>query len=290
MEDNPEDDVLSTWSLSGTDSGKFEIDSGALTFEAQPDFEMPGDANGDNVYEVTVVAADGDGNRGTMDVKVTVENENEEGTVMLSRTQPRVGVPVTASLTDPDGSISGLHWQWYQGESLAANNFPTEECDDDINAACVIDGAMSDTHTPTEGDDTKILTAVAMYTDGQGAMQTGVGQAASAVTEDTRNRLPMFVDQDVETDGDQSESTERMVEERTKALAGSDDDDAAADQPADNVGSPVMAMDPDSNLDPLIYTLSGDDAGAFRVRNDGQIEVAAGTELDYETRPPTWSR
>ena len=85
---------------------------GLLTFKAKPDFEKPGDADTDNVYEVTVVAADNDGNRGTMDVKVTVQNEEETGVVALSRTQPRVGVPVTASLTDPDGSISGLRWQW----------------------------------------------------------------------------------------------------------------------------------------------------------------------------------
>ena len=32
--------------------------------------------------------------------------------VTLSKTQPRVGIAVTASLTDPDGSISGLTWQW----------------------------------------------------------------------------------------------------------------------------------------------------------------------------------
>ena len=80
-EDDPETTTASTWSLSGTDSGKFEIDNGALTFMAEPDFEMPGDANGDNVYEVTVVAADSDGNRGTMNVKVTVANEEEAGTV-----------------------------------------------------------------------------------------------------------------------------------------------------------------------------------------------------------------
>ena len=30
----------------------------------------------------------------------------------LSKTQPRVGIAVTASLTDPDGSISSLTWQW----------------------------------------------------------------------------------------------------------------------------------------------------------------------------------
>ena len=35
---------------------------------------MPTDANMDNVYEVTVRAADADGKIGTMDVKVTVTN------------------------------------------------------------------------------------------------------------------------------------------------------------------------------------------------------------------------
>ena len=76
MENNPEDTVDSVWSKTGADAGKFDISAdGALTFKAQPDYEAPGDANKDNVYEVTVVAADADGNRGTMDVEVTVENE-----------------------------------------------------------------------------------------------------------------------------------------------------------------------------------------------------------------------
>ena len=191
-----------------------------------------------------------------------------------------------ASLTDPDGSISGLAWQWYRAAGIGADasDLPPTVCAADADDTCVIDGARSDTHTPTEDDMGETLTAVAMYTDGQGAMKTAVGEADNMVDPDTRNKPPMFVDQDAETDGDQSESTERMVEENTKALAGSDDDDAASDQSADNVGSPVMAEDPDPNTDPLIYTLSGPDVGAFRVRDNGQIEVAAGTELNHETK------
>ena len=49
--------------------------------------------------------------------------------------------------------------------------------------------------------------------------------AANAVEVDTRNRLPVFVDQDTETDGVQNESPKK-VEENTKALAGDDADDA----------------------------------------------------------------
>ena len=47
-----------------------------------------------------------------------------------------------------------------------------------------------------------------------------------------------------------------------------------------------MATDPDPNVRPVVtYTLGGTDAAKFRVRNNGQIEVASGTELDYETKP-----
>ena len=102
---------------------------------------------------------------------------------------------------------------------------------------------------------------------------------------DTRNRAPVFEDQDTETDGVQNTATTRKVEENTKAIA-TDDVlmDNAEEDAADNVGSPVMATDPDPNEDPLTYTLEGTDASKFRVRANGQIEVGAGTELDYETK------
>ena len=51
--------------------------NGALTFKAQPDFETPGDSNGDNVYEVTVVASDPAKNSDELDVRVTVTNVEE---------------------------------------------------------------------------------------------------------------------------------------------------------------------------------------------------------------------
>ena len=52
------------WSLSGDDAAKFELTGTTanfrtLEFKEQADFEDPGDLNGDNIYEVTVVASDG---------------------------------------------------------------------------------------------------------------------------------------------------------------------------------------------------------------------------------------
>ena len=159
-----------TWSVSGADGGKFNIPAGMLTFKltfkARPDFEKPGDANTDNVYEVTVGAADSMdlGNRDTMDVKVMVENENEPGVVTLSRTQPRVGVPVTASLTDPDGSISGLRWQWYRADT--SHRQPRDAlardrlCADATSDSCLIKGDSGQTPTRRrDGDVGEILNA-----------------------------------------------------------------------------------------------------------------------------------
>ena len=53
-------DTLS-YSLSGTDAALFTIDptTGVVSFIAAPDFENPGDAGGDNVYDITVTASDG---------------------------------------------------------------------------------------------------------------------------------------------------------------------------------------------------------------------------------------
>ena len=287
-EDDPETDDGSTWSVAGADGRKFNIGNetdgipGQLKFKVKPDYESPTDANTDNVYEVTVRAADADNNIGTLDVKVTVENVDEDGTVTLSKIQPRVGVAVTASVTDPDGSISGLTWQWY---------------DDDISEGALetnaIEGANSDTYTPKatdadfngdgQDDDGITLRARASYTDGHGADKSASGRADNGVAFDTRNKAPVFADQDTETDGVQNTMTTREVEENTKAIATDDDMTDSAD-PSDNVGGVVMATDPDPNADPLTYTLEGTDASKFRVRDNGQIEVGAGTELDYETK------
>ena len=109
-----------TFSKAGADKGKFNFQNGDLEFKAAPDYEKPGDANKDNVYEVTVEATDGVGNTGTKNVKVTVTNEDEDGTVTMSQLKPRVGVPITASVTDLDGDVSNVTWQWSKDDGNIA--------------------------------------------------------------------------------------------------------------------------------------------------------------------------
>ena len=109
--------------MSGADASLFDLshEGGVLTFNAPPpNYERPGDANKDNTYEVTVGAKDEDDDiRGTKDVEVKVANVDEDGTVTLSAVQPRVGVSLTASLTDIDGPVTGVKWQWSIGNNLS---------------------------------------------------------------------------------------------------------------------------------------------------------------------------
>ena len=57
---DPEDDPITTWSLSGRDGGQFSIgQDGRLRFARPPNYEAPADADRNNVYEVKIHASDG---------------------------------------------------------------------------------------------------------------------------------------------------------------------------------------------------------------------------------------
>ncbi|MDC3384510.1 hypothetical protein OAX34_04520, partial [Gammaproteobacteria bacterium] len=57
---DPDASTTLTYSLSGTDSSLLAISSsGVITFSSAPDYEIPGDADGDNNYQINVVVSDG---------------------------------------------------------------------------------------------------------------------------------------------------------------------------------------------------------------------------------------
>ncbi len=69
----------------GADAGFFTIDAatGALAFAAAPDFEVPGDDGGDNVYDVTVEVSDGV-QSDSQALQVTVADVNDNAPVITS--------------------------------------------------------------------------------------------------------------------------------------------------------------------------------------------------------------
>ena len=113
---DPDSDPL-TYSLAGgVDDSDFTINqtSGVLSFTTPPDFEAPGDANTDNVYEVTVAVSDGRGGSDSQQISVTVTNVDEApnqdptitsdgGGTTASKSVPENQTAVTdVDATDPD--------------------------------------------------------------------------------------------------------------------------------------------------------------------------------------------
>ena len=107
---DPEDPgaQITRWSLTGTDSGDFEInEAGGLSFRNTPDYEKPADSNRDNEYRVTVRASDGR-NYGTLDVVVTVTDQNEAPEIAsnskttISYRENETSVLYTYRATDPE--------------------------------------------------------------------------------------------------------------------------------------------------------------------------------------------
>ena len=95
--------------VGGADAALFSIDaaSGVLTFITAPDFEAPADAGADNVYDVTVQVADGNGGSDTQAIAVSVTNGNElpviVGPAAVTMVENQSAVTTVAS-TDVDGA------------------------------------------------------------------------------------------------------------------------------------------------------------------------------------------
>ena len=238
---DPESDTL-VYGLTGTDASSFTIDttSGQLKTSASLDFET------DSSYSVNVTVHDGKSAIGVADttvdatiaVTISVNNEDEAGAVTLPATFTG-GTEATASVTDPDGTVSGPSWRWARGNT-ATGSFSN------------ISGATSATYEPVAADVGKYLRATVTYTDPQGS-----GKTASAVSSSTvgaSNAEPTF---------DDGATATRTLPENSGAGV-------------DVVGGVVAATDSDSG-DTLTYSLTGTDAARFEIDSDGQIKVKTGS-------------
>ena len=230
------------WSLEGEDAGEFQLIGNVgrtLVFRNQPDYENPADANGDNVYKVTVVTLDGHGGRGEFDVCIAVMNINEDGKITLrdedgdELVQPRALGPITAELTDPDGGVTGVTWMWERSQL----NPPFTPAD--------ITDPMSATYTPTNADKSFFLRVTATYMDEKNDETTDRGTreavvtATYAVLEVLDLKRPPAFPQD---------ATEVEVAENSPSST--------------YVGEAIVAaVDPDDTTP--TYTLEGDDAKFF---------------------------
>ena len=241
MATDPDNDKLA-YSLENPGKSPFTIDgpTGQLQVGALLDYETK------SSHTIKVIAADPSGAKDTITVTINVSNVDERGKVSLTWTKPQVGVPVTASLTDPDGSVSDKLWQW--ASSSTENGTYTNLSGD---------GADSDTYTPQSGDVNNYLRAMVSYTDGEGSGATKTAEVVSDAT--------------VRPDLGSNNSAPEFPENTNASYTCSGDDDeyvclfVRKNSPdGSEIYYPVRATDPDD--DEISYSL-GDtaDDGLFRI-------------------------
>ena len=242
------------WVLSGDDSGDFNITEnsdgeGELTFDAVPNYEDAADTNTNNEYKIRVTVRDGASGSATREVTVNVRNKDEAGTVTITGT-PTGGSTLSATLTDPDGSITSTTWRWQRADS-AMDTFTN------------ISGATSSTYTLVAADVGKVLRVTVSYTDGHSSGKSATSSATSEIG--SNNNEPSF----------SAETATRTVPENSAA--------------GTNVGSAVTATDSDSGAT-LTYSLAGTDANSFTiVSTSGQIQTKSGVTYNFEANKNSYT-
>ena len=252
---DPDENETLTYTLTGADATSFEIDSGtgqiktlaALDYETKPS------------YTVTVAVRDSRDDAGdpdtaddaTLDITITVTDEDDPGTIRLSPTQPSEGNAVTATLEDDDGikTDEAVIWKW------ESSSVPT-----DPNSWTTIDGATTNTYIPQEEDVGDYLRVNATYEDELGAGKTAEKVSDSEVLDmEPTNELPAF---------EANLTTTLFVQENTPA--------------GEDIGDPFTATDRDDAT--LTYVLGGTDSSSFAIdASTGQLQTK--DALDYETKP-----
>ena len=171
------------YSLSGTDAALFTIDAntGEVRFRAAPDFEVPGDADRDNVYDITVTASDGT-NQTDQSVAITVTNENDNVPIFTS--------PATVSVAENQVAAYGAAATDADGDSLRYSLSGTDAAlfTIDANTGEVRFMAAPDFEAPGDADRDNVYDITVTASDGTNRTEQAV---AITVTNENDN-APTF--------------------------------------------------------------------------------------------------
>ena len=301
---DPEGDTIS-WDLRGADAALFTIDGGVLKFMSAPDYENPKDVEGDdtvtpdadanlNTFSVVIraIASRDSGDTGpaeTVDttVVVTVTDVDEKGEVVISLLQPEVGIAIMASLSDPDGGVTGNDWQW-EVSKVVANVLDIDE--DDHWGDAPGGTPTSESYTPDASDATgsKFLRVTASYTE-NGDNRTAHAMSAypvQALRLGAKNQSPDFDGAKVELSVAETAEVGDDVDDPVVATV-------VAPSDTDILTYGLEAVDADALTDAGVTDVTADNAEADLAAFDidkvtGQITVAQ--KLDFESRGPEGNR
>ena len=153
-----------TYSLSGTDSPAFTIDSSGAIRRAGVMLNYETGTS----HNVTVNVDDGNGGSASLGITIALTNVDESGSLSVYPERPRSGSAVTGILHDPDGGVTGQTWTWELSNDKGASWIP-------------ITGADADSYMPTDTDSGALLRVSATYKDEIGSGRTLQAQSVHSV-------------------------------------------------------------------------------------------------------------
>ncbi|MBL0423054.1 cadherin repeat domain-containing protein, partial [Ramlibacter sp. AW1] len=242
-----------TYSISGgADAALFQIQpsTGVLTFVAAPDYERPTDADGNNIYEVTVQASDGSRtDTQALSVQVRDVAENAAPVITSSGGSDAASFSVaentqavtTITATDPDGDTPTFRLTGADAALFA------------ISASGELSFlAAPDFENPADAGGDNLYEVTVVVEDGKGGSDQ---QALSiTVTDAAENRAPVIT-----------------------SLAGAETANVSLAENTQTVTT-VTVDDPDG--DTPTFRLTGADAALFAISTTGELSFLAAPDFE----------
>ena len=250
---DPDNDDVNSCILGGADASDFycliSSDQFVLAFSSAPDYESPSDADGNNVYLVTVTISDSFNTGATLSYQVSVADINDNTpSYSSSDTTPNVNEGTTTV------------------ETVTINNVDTGI---DENA-CTLAGADAEDFTCTASA-TQFVLAFANAPDYEAPSDAG-----------TNNVYEVTV---TISDGTNSGSTISYTVTVDDVAIAIPQSQTGSVSEAANADTTVMTVTTSGDTAQSFSIASGNDDGIFAISNAGVISIASTTNLDYETTP-----
>ena len=181
------DSSVLEYALSGADAAAFSIEgNSSLNFVDPPDFENPADANGDNVYDVTLSITNADATI-TVDLTATVTNVDEvpvcDGAETFAFAENETGVVYTFRASDPEGDAFTYEALQVIAENVLVDNLSLDPVTGAVTLAAAIDFEAlvnpSGELRATVGEST--CSATFTVTDVTGVATSGIKVLATAI-------------------------------------------------------------------------------------------------------------
>lgn len=259
-------DALTYSIVGGEDAALFTIDplTGALLFAAAPDFETPGDLDGNNIYDVIVQASDGT----TVDqqqIMLTVVNANDNSPVITSNggglaaaitiLENAAAVTVVAA-SDLDGSVPT--YSIAGGADAALFSI-------DPQSGALIFANAPDFETPLDQDGNNVYEVVVRATDGTNSVDQTLYVTVEDVNEAGRTIIGSSGNNTISPTATNLSFQTTALNDTILALAGNDtiDGGLGSDRMEGGLGNDIYFVDQFSDdgiaeNDDLVIELAGE--------------------------------